>query len=88
MIHDSVVDLGTLIRVANAIVVGEEVGSVAPFPEFVDVVPSFLSDAVGFAVVFPDANTTEALGDDIRTRYALIQVIIWVGGAVSSIVGT
>ena len=81
------VDVGVLHGVGDAVVVGEVVGGVAPVEEFGDVVPPLLADAVGLAVVLPDADAAETLPHDVGAGDAVVEVIVGVGGAVAAVVG-
>lgn len=88
LFHGVAVHFGVFVGVLDAGIVGEVVGRAASLVEFVDVVPPLSADAVGRTVMTPDADTTETFPYYVTSGNALGQIIVRIGGAISSRVGT
>ena len=86
LVYHLPVDFRVRHRVRHALLVREVLLRVAPENELVDVIPPRRAHAVGLAVVTPDAHPPEALRHNISARYAAIEVVVRVRGAVPTVV--
>ena len=61
---------------------------VATKHELRHIVPPFNSNSISLAIGFPNANTTQTLKDDVRTRDTSVKVIVRVCRAITAAVCT
>mmetsp|Transcript_19783 Transcript_19783/g.35892 ORF Transcript_19783/g.35892 Transcript_19783/m.35892 type:complete len:201 (-) Transcript_19783:547-1149(-) len=77
-----------LVGILDTVLVGKEVWCITAMHELSHVIPPFHSDAISLTIVLPDADTTKALSNDIRSRCTLFKIVIGVGSTVSSVICT
>mmetsp|Transcript_12618 Transcript_12618/g.26676 ORF Transcript_12618/g.26676 Transcript_12618/m.26676 type:complete len:288 (+) Transcript_12618:941-1804(+) len=87
LINFGSVDSGMIHRVLYALIVGKIFFGAATKHKFIDVIPPFYTDSIILTIMLPNTHSAQTLLHNISTRNAAIQVIIWVSGAIPSIVG-